>query len=160
MNLRRATEDDAAQACAVIRRSIAELCVADHGGDAAHIAKWLSNKTVENVTRWISQTYVVVAEDGGSIIGVAAMTDAGKVTLNYVSPDARFRGVSKALMRAIEDHARALGLAQCSLETSQTALRFYDSLGYRPTGQTYTLPLTGSPATVLSKRIAPPTSAA
>jgi hypothetical protein len=47
MHLRQAETEDAAAACAVLRRSIAELCHADHGGNE----KWLSNKTVENVTR-------------------------------------------------------------------------------------------------------------
>jgi hypothetical protein len=35
---------------------------------------------------------------GGTLLGIAAMTDTGKITLNYVSPHARFQGVSKALI--------------------------------------------------------------
>jgi GNAT superfamily N-acetyltransferase len=51
-----------------------------------------------------------------------------------VSPDARFRGVSKALMRALEDGARELGLPACSLESTETARRFYLSIGYSEAG--------------------------
>src|SRR5262245_11571758 len=109
MNLRRARIDDAAEACVILRRSIVELCSLDHGGDETLIEKWLSNKTVENVGRWISQWHFFVAEEAGRILGLAAMDDSGKVTLNYVSPDARFRGVSKALVRCLEDKAAALG---------------------------------------------------
>ena len=111
MHIRRAKTDDAA-ACAVLRRSITELCRADHGGDAILLGKWLSNKTVENLTRWIMQTHFVVAEERETILGVAAMNASGKITLNYVSPEARFRGVSKALVQQLESKARALGLSE------------------------------------------------
>ncbi len=109
IKIRRANTQDVAWACSVIRKSIAELRYLDHGGDEAYLSKWfLSNKTVENVRRWISQSHFFVAEHEGRIVGVVAMTDSGKITLNYVDPPFRFRGVSKVLMLAIEEHARAL----------------------------------------------------
>src|SRR5262245_14278205 len=157
ITVRQATVDDAAGACDAIRRSIVELCHADHGGDETFLTRWLSNKTVENVARWISQRrHFVVAEEAGKILGAAAMLDSGKVILNYVAPEARFRGVSKALMQALEDRARADGVAECSVESSQTALRFYQSLGYVRTDLSYPLKLTGSPAIVLVKRLQTP----
>ena len=130
LKIRRAMTDDAPQACAVIRRSIIELCNLDHGGDETFLTKWLSNKTVENVSKWILQSQFFVAEEAGQIVGAASMTGSGMITLNYVAPDARFRGVSKALMLSMEENARTLGLAECHLESSQTALRFYQELGY------------------------------
>jgi GNAT superfamily N-acetyltransferase len=153
IRVRSAIPADAADACAIIRRSITELCLADHHGDEIHLAKWLSNKTPENVARWIAGGRVIVAEEAGSLLGVAAMNDTGKILLNYVSPDARFRGVSKALMQHLEERAVGLGLNECILETSETALRFYLSLGYVKTDLTYTLPLTGVPAVVLRKKL-------
>ena len=63
--------------------------------DEVFLGKWLSNKTVENVTWWIRQSHVVVAEEAGTLLGVAAMTDTGKITLNYVSPHARFQESAK-----------------------------------------------------------------
>jgi N-acetylglutamate synthase-like GNAT family acetyltransferase len=155
MRIRQAKTEGAMAACAVVRRSIAELCLADHGRDEILLAKWLSNKTVENVTRRIMQSHFVVAEEAGTILGVAAMNDSGKIPLNYVSPDARFRGGSKALVQQLEAQARALGLSECMLETTQTALRFYRSLGYVKSEETYPLSLTGSPATVLRKNLKP-----
>lgn len=156
VTVRAATIDDAAAACDVIRRSIVELCRLDYGGDEAFLARWLANKTAENVQRWISQSrHFLVAEDDGTIVGAASMTDSGKVLLNYVSPDARFRGVSKALMRTLEDRARAVGIAECSLDSTKTALRFYQSLGYQPTDQGYIHPVTAAPALTLAKRLRP-----
>jgi N-acetylglutamate synthase-like GNAT family acetyltransferase len=154
--VRAATLADAAAACTVIRRSIVELCHADYGGDEAFLARWLANKTVETVGRWISQSrHFLVAEEDGMIVGAASMTDSGKVLLNYVSPDARFRGISKRLMQALEDRARATGIAECSLDSTQTALRFYETLGYARTDQSYIHPVTGAPALALKKRLQP-----
>ena len=156
VTVRAATIDDAAATCDVIRRSIVELCRADYGSDEAFLARWLANKTVENVQRWISQSrHFLVAEEDGAILGAASMTEAGKVLLNYVSPDARFRGVSKALMQALEDRARTAGITECSLDSTQTALRFYQSLGYQPTDQSYIHPVTAAPALALAKRLRP-----
>ena len=155
MQIRRATISDAAEACALLRRSISELCVRDHRGDPEFLAKWLSNKTAENVRRWILETHFLVAEEDGVLLGCAAMTGSGTITLNYVAPEARFRGVSKALMVQLEAVATVLGLAECRLESTQTALRFYRSLRYVESGESYLLPLTGSPALVLKKALQP-----
>ena len=153
MKIRRATAADAPEACRVLRRSIAELCYADHGGDPVLLAKWLSNKTVENVARWISDSHFFVVEESGRLLGCAAMDGSGKITLNYVAPEARFHGVSKALVRALEAKARGLGVQECRLESTRTALRFYAALGYARTDESYLLPLTGTPAMVLRKRL-------
>jgi len=132
-HIRLARAADAAAACEVLRRSIVELCAADHGNDAQFLSRWLANKTPENVAGWIGDpgnvVYVAVAD--GRIVGVAAMTRAGMVTLNYVAPDARFKGVSKALLAALERTAADLGLAQCQLESTKTARPFYEAAGYR-----------------------------
>ena len=133
MEIRVARTEDAEQACMVLRRSIQELCHADHNGDATRLADWLFNKTPENMAAWIRnpQSLVFVATEGETILGVAAMTNTGKITLNYVSPDARFRGVSKALINQLEAQARELGLDYCTLNSTETARRFYLSLGYQ-----------------------------
>jgi GNAT superfamily N-acetyltransferase len=134
MEIRRATADDAEAACQVLRRSIAELCAADHRGDAGTLAAWLANKTPENLRRWTANQRLFVAAEDGAILGVAALSLAGEVTLNYVSPDARFRGVSKALVARLEEEAAALGLATLTLSSTATARRFYAAAGYAEAG--------------------------
>ena len=133
VQIRLAQVNDAEPACAVLRRSIAGLCEADHGNDPKILAAWLANKTPDNVAAWIVDpgNIVTVALIDGRITGVAAMTQAGLITLNYVSPDARFSGVSKALLAALEQSAVDLELAQCRLQSTKTALRFYRAAGYR-----------------------------
>ena len=42
--------------------------------------------------RWIAESHFFVAEAQGRLLGCAAMNGAGKITLNYVAPAARFQG--------------------------------------------------------------------
>jgi ribosomal protein S18 acetylase RimI-like enzyme len=73
---------------------------------------------------------VLVAVEHGKILAVGAVTDSGEVTLNYVSPDARFRGVSRALLSALENRAAERGNKRCTLASTETARRFYQANGY------------------------------
>jgi GNAT superfamily N-acetyltransferase len=132
MEIRDAVAEDAPAACHVIRRSISELCVADHANDPAILMRWLSNKTPEIVASWIARpdNSVLVAIEHGAILAVGSVTDAGEITLNYVSPDAGFRGVSRVLLGALESRALERGNARCMLTSTTTARRFYKSNGY------------------------------
>src|SRR5213082_1020272 len=100
MKIRDAVPADAPAACEVLRRSIIELCVADHHDDPAILERWLANKTPEIIASWIAQaaSSMLVAVEAGVILAAGAVTDAGEVRLNYVSPDGRFRGVSRAML--------------------------------------------------------------
>ena len=136
-----------------MRRSISELCVADHGSDPQILAKWLANKNPRAFVSWLeSGSELRVAELDGRIAAVGAMKNSGEITLNYVSPDARFRGVSKAMMAALESEARALGLAECFLTSTDTAHKFYLLLGYRDDG-TEISAFTSRPANRMRKRL-------
>lgn len=115
-----------------MRRSIAELCITDHRDDPAILKGWLANKQPDIVASWIarSENSVLVAVDDGMIVAVGLITDAGEIQLNYVSPDARFRGVSRALVEAMEARAIEGGNLRCHLVSTETARRFYLSAGY------------------------------
>ncbi len=118
MEIRDAVPADAQAACEVLRRSIVELCVADHRNDPAILERWLANKTPEIVASWIAQpgSSLLVAVEEKTILAVGAVSDTGEISLNYVSPDARFRGVSRAILRALETRAVA---RQRALHASQ-----------------------------------------
>jgi GNAT superfamily N-acetyltransferase len=75
-----------------------------------------------------------VAEREDQIVGFGLLNLGGSIALLYVSPAARFSGVSKAILTAIEREAIAAGLKQLKLESTVTALRFYSGAGYRQTG--------------------------
>lgn len=134
MPIRPAVEDDAAQAVAVLRQSISQLCRADHQDDPAEIADWLANKTFENWLLWLAHpsASVLVDEEHGLIRGVGMVRSDGKILLNYVSPEARFTGVSKAILSALERDAARFGVPATTLESTRTAQRFYRAQGYLP----------------------------
>ena len=134
MQIRFGQLQDATAAVAVLRGSIRELCHADHLGDADRIESWLANKTPKAWALWIANpdARVYAATDSGRILGVGMMTTSGEILLNYVLPAARFQGVSKALIGAMEAEAVALGLDTCSLDSTRTAEAFYLAPGYRP----------------------------
>jgi GNAT superfamily N-acetyltransferase len=154
MEIRAASLEDAPAACEVMRRSITELCRADHQNNEAILERLLSNKTPETFQSWLRQpdNSLLLAVEGGNILGVGSVTDAGQITLNYVSPDVRFSGVSAALLVALEARAIERGNERCTLTSTETARRFYLARGYREDG-----PATGNFGTAsgypMSKRL-------
>jgi hypothetical protein len=90
MEIRDAVPEDAPPACEVMSRSISELCSADHHNDPVILARWLANKTPEIVASWIIKpsNSILVAVESGIVLAVGSVTDAGEITLNYVTPDA------------------------------------------------------------------------
>lgn len=132
MEIRRAVPEDGEAACSVLRRSITLLCTADHRDDPVILAHWLANKTPAQLRGWIAsdQQSVFVAVEDDTVLGVGSITSAGRIGLNYVAPEARFRGVSKAMLASLEAQARRYGMAQCVLESTATARRLYLSGGY------------------------------
>jgi GNAT superfamily N-acetyltransferase len=137
MNIRKAEPEDAAATCNVIRRSIIEICTTDHQKDPHVLEQWLANKTPDNVERWIvdptSAFFVAVADQ--AILSAGCVKDYGEVVLNYVSPDARFRGISRAIMFELEAASRCFGNSASNLDSTRTAVRFYTSLGYVERGK-------------------------
>jgi GNAT superfamily N-acetyltransferase len=97
-----------------------------------------------------------VADDGGTVLGMAIhfrnySTWTGRLGIYledlYVRPEARGRGVGRALLVALADEARANGWARIDwsvLDWNEQAIGFYESLGavamdgwtgYRLTGE-------------------------
>lgn len=134
IQIRLATEADALDAISTLRRSIAELCVADHQNDPAEIDGWLGSKTEEAWRKWIARddAVVLVAERDRKVVGVGMATLNGDIMLNYVHPEARFRGVSKAVLAGMEKVLRSHDVQRCRLESTITAKSFYESCGFRP----------------------------
>jgi GNAT superfamily N-acetyltransferase len=133
MIIRDATAADAVKACEAIRASIAELCVADHNRNPEILGRWLASKTPANVAAWSASdgSSLLVAVEGDKILAVGGVKDDGEITLNYVAPQARFRGVSAALLKALEERAIERGATEITLLSTETAHRFYLSRGYR-----------------------------
>src|SRR5262245_56455357 len=137
--VRPAREEDAGAACEVLRRSIRELCVADHGGDERVLSTWLENKTPENSRRWIASPsrFSLVAVDGSTVCGFGLLHADGEIQLCYLVPEVQYRGVGKLMLRALEEQAARWGLKGLFLTSTITARRFYERHGYLQTGEAY-----------------------
>jgi GNAT superfamily N-acetyltransferase len=136
MEIDRPSVFDAEVICRVVRASIKELCFEDHKGDEDILSRWLANKTPDNVAQWLTNPTNInlVVRENGIILSAGCVTTAGEITLNYVYPAARFRGVSSLLLSGLEAAARSAGNSECNLESTATARRFYRGRSYLDTG--------------------------
>jgi GNAT superfamily N-acetyltransferase len=82
---------------------------------------------------------LVARGDDGTVLGCGALRrlddDAAELKRMYVVPEARGRGVSKALLAGLEDAARRRGWTTLRLETGPRqpeAVGLYERAGYRP----------------------------
>ena len=134
--VRDATPADAVAACEVMRASIAELCIPDHHNDLEILRRWLGNKTPEHFAAWLADPgiSVLLAVEDQVVLAVGSVRNDGEITLNYVSPKARFRGVSTGLLKGLERRAAERGNSHCKLVSTETAHRFYRTRGYADAG--------------------------
>ena len=132
IEIRLAGPDDAADACAVLRRSITECCGADHGGRSDVLQGWLGNKTPDNVASWIASpsNCTLVALRDGELVGVALLTQAGKLSLCYVLPEAQHVGIGKAMLLRAEAQAREWGVSVLRLHGTASGRDFFARNGY------------------------------
>lgn len=136
ISVRQAEPGDIPAMSRVLTASIIELCAADHSNDPTAIAAWTRNKTPEGVTMMLNNPNLVmfVAEDAGAVGAVGAVTRTGEIALNYVAPDRRFLGLSKALLARLEAELLSLGFAEGRLEATVTAAQFYERAGWLADG--------------------------
>lgn len=136
IEIRKARPEDATNACALLRRSIAEVCAPDHQGRPDVLDAWLGNKTPATVAAWFaaSTNHAIVAERDGQLLGLALLTQAGKLALCYVEPGALRSGVGRALLAAVEDQARAWDIRKLHLHSPGSCATFYERHGYANAG--------------------------
>ncbi len=137
IEIRIADPKDAFAACDVLRRSITECCVQDHQNKPDVLQAWLGNKTPSNVSGWFASAtnFALVAERDGAIVGVSLLTQAGKLSLCYLVPEALHGGIGKAMLQAIEAQARVWGVSVIKLHSTASARDFYARNGYIQAGK-------------------------
>ena len=133
--MRLAREADVPAMSRVLIASITHLCGADHGDAPERIADWTMNKSPEGVARMLADPAhsMFVAEHDG-VVAAVGLVAGSRIGLNYVDPDHRLAGISKALLAYMEQHMRVAGVGTATLESTETALAFYQSAGWLLTG--------------------------
>jgi GNAT superfamily N-acetyltransferase len=137
LEIRIAASTDAHAACSVLRRSITECCLADHKNDAVILDAWLGNKTPQMVANWFSSptNFSLVALLDGELVGVALLTGAGKLALCYLLPEARGKGVGRALLARMEQQACSWGVKALQLHSTASGESFFAAQGYIEAGK-------------------------
>jgi L-amino acid N-acyltransferase YncA len=136
ITVRKATPEDAEAACAVLVRSIKEICAPYYENDETILSQWLLNKTPANVRQWIEsdRSYCVVALNAdGLIVGFASISGC-EIMLNYVLPEALHRGAGKKMLEALETYAIISGAEHIEVVSTIPAKAFYARNGYVPSG--------------------------
>jgi GNAT superfamily N-acetyltransferase len=130
--VRPATDADASMAIDCLRRSITELCSADHQDDAPTLERWLRNKTPERFCAWRCEpdNFLIVAVSQTMVCGVGAVRQNGDLGLCYVHPSWQRQGVGRALLHALEEQARQWCTDMLRLVSTTTARSFYERYGY------------------------------
>ena len=83
----------------------------------------------------------VLAYAGERAVGTARLLDLGngqaRIGRVAVLPEGRGHGLGVALMEALHERARALGLREVILDAQVQVVKFYDRLGYRAEGEPF-----------------------
>lgn len=106
-------------------------CSLDHQQHETRIQLYLEDITQEKLLLWMhyndSWVYVV----NGQILGFILINDYGKILLHYVSPETQQLGIGKSLLFHIIKQAQQQQRQQISVDSTQTALAFYQKHGFK-----------------------------
>lgn len=100
--------------------------------DEAQIDAWAPNSDVV-LSAWNTrrdQAWTVVAELDGRVVGFCDLADDGLLDMLFVHPDAGGRGVARALVTAVLDHARQVGVARVVTHASRAARPAFEKFGF------------------------------
>ncbi|HWJ31282.1 MAG TPA: GNAT family N-acetyltransferase [Gaiellaceae bacterium] len=134
MTIRAATTDDHD-----LLRELWEEFEAELGGDDYLKETW--EEAWEDLSETIGDGVALIAEEDGRAVGFifCVLGDRGRKTAHvtdlYVRPEARSRGIGRALLAELITPARESGLAHVSLEVlvhNSDARRLYERLGFTP----------------------------
>ena len=153
ISIRRARIDEAAAIAALVRASITELCLADHGGDSDIIDRLLENKTEDALRDWLSRDdrTIFVTESDDGIAAAGCHDTRGVVLMNYIAPSHRLKGISNAMLTHLETAMRQAGISESRLVSTATARRFYEARGWQAYGEL--IPCMGVTGQPMRKRL-------
>jgi len=102
---------------------------------------FIDEQKVPEALEWESddarQHWFVAVVSDQSLIGIVRLTESGRIGRMAVLPGWRQRGVGKALLTAVLQAARDIGLAQVNLSAQTHAIGFYARQGFIAQGPEY-----------------------
>jgi predicted protein tyrosine phosphatase/ribosomal protein S18 acetylase RimI-like enzyme len=129
LNIRRARQEDCQSIGSVHAAAVRGIRTALYTPD--EIQAWAVPRKPESYEESIRSKEFLVAEEGGVIVGFGVLNqESAEVEAVYVSPGAGRRGIGLAVLRKLEERARASGLGMLRLNASLNAVAFYERAGY------------------------------
>jgi putative acetyltransferase len=126
--------DDAEAVLGVHYAAVQETAAADYSPEIRH--DWSPPLTAERIDSYLrsearAEETTLVAVVDARIVGFASIVATlGELRAVYVRPDVGRRGVGGMLLNAVEQLARDRGVEELHLDSSLTAVRFYEKHGY------------------------------
>lgn len=127
--IREAQIQDIPEIIHVIHNSI-RSCIQDHQRNESVIQTWLEEANHANIMMWMlyNESWVYLSDN--RVVGFLLVTDGGKILLNYICPERQFEGIGKALLMHMLHYFREKNIAEIHLESTYTALPFYQKYGF------------------------------
>ena len=122
---------DAGVVAQIFRDAIEELTNEDY--DEAQRAAWMASADDEArfAKRLAAQTTLLALRDGEAV-GFVSLKGNELIDMLYVRPEIAEEGIGRFLVAAIETLARGRGAKTLNVDASDTALPFFEKLGFKP----------------------------
>lgn len=128
--IRAAKIQDIPEILHVLQESI-RSCVQDHQREESKIQAWLEKITHSNLLLWMHYNDSWIYSINQQTVGFIMVSDIGKILLNYTLPDLQGQGIGTSLLNSVIAHLKLRNLEQITLDSTQTALAFYQKQGFQ-----------------------------
>lgn len=130
ITIRQYTASDASALTSLFHSSVREIASRDY--TASQIREWAPDRIDEmRFGQKCASRPTWVAEVEGRIAGFSDLEPDGHVDMLYVHPEFQRRGVARALLKHIEEVARATALPRLYTEASITARPVFEAVGFQ-----------------------------
>lgn len=129
MKVRKFNVSDIHLLISLFRDTVHEICKDDYTNE--QLNAWApSDISEEKWTKRFLNSYTLVVEESGEILGFANLEDNGNVDMFYVSKSSQGQGVGKIPMTEIESYAKTKSLDKLTSDVSISAKEFFLKMGF------------------------------
>lgn len=129
MNCRHYCSNDYAEIVDLFYTTVHTINAADYS--AEELEAWApSDKSDFFPEKLLAESYCIIVEESGKILGIANATSEDKFDCLYVDKDSQKRGVGNLLANQIEQYCKGQGTERINVDVSLTARPFFEKRGY------------------------------
>ncbi|QIK54874.1 GNAT family N-acetyltransferase [Dysgonomonas sp. HDW5B] len=132
--IRLAKEEDIEQIKKLYQETILSVNIKDYTFEQVDL--WAKRGVDNDVwLQRINEEYFIVCGIENQIVGFCSLKPDGYLNTLFVHKDFQGKGIAKALLSTIEQHAKEVGIEELSADVSLTANGFFMKNGYTDLGQ-------------------------